>query len=342
MVCSDEYTMARNTMWQILLQYSARLGAPVLIELFKWNARANSTLEDFCRSYFIFYKMDVHQLQLIFIYLPILSFTESYIYQINKMQLSLSLPLLYVAYILHFVVYINLRIQTLFNYEDDVLENNFNILHMFVRIYGASRAPTMLVTGGSLEESNEALAIAEIDARLFSTVAMHPRRCKVNSGDPEKHFHSLLSLAKEGVEKEKVAGIGECGLDYDRLHFCPSKIQQQYFEQQFELAHVIRLPMFLRMPAAAEDFRIILERNKERVDWYRVVLDEAHTIKSSKTLGAQAAFKLSSYCRWCLIGTPLQNKLEDLYNLLCFLHVEPWSITIQWQKLIQKPYESGD
>ncbi|XP_027155229.1 DNA repair protein RAD5B-like, partial [Coffea eugenioides] len=61
-----------------------------------------------------------------------------------------------------------------------------------------------------------------------------------------------------------------------------------------------------------------------RVDWYRVVLDEARTIKSSKTLGAQAAFKLSSYCRWCLTGTPLQNKLEDLYNLLCFLHVEPW------------------
>ena len=40
--------------------------------------------------------------------------------------------------------------------------------------------------------------------------------------------------------------------------------QNRYFEQQFELAHVIRLPMFLRMPAAAEDFRIILERNKER------------------------------------------------------------------------------
>ncbi|XP_071936787.1 uncharacterized protein [Coffea arabica] len=47
-------------------------------------------------------------------------------------------------------------------------------------IYGASRAPTMLVIGGSLEESNEALAMAEIDARLFSTVDAHPTRCKVN------------------------------------------------------------------------------------------------------------------------------------------------------------------
>ncbi|XP_068645752.1 DNA repair protein RAD5B [Aristolochia californica] len=79
-----------------------------------------------------------------------------------------------------------------------------------------------------------------------------------------------------------------------------------------------------------------------KVEWYRVVLDEAHTIKSSKTLVAQAAFALTSYCRWCLTGTPLQNSLEDLYSLLCFLHVEPWCNWAWWNKLIQKPYENGD
>ncbi|KAM7485213.1 hypothetical protein LguiA_001222 [Lonicera macranthoides] len=79
-----------------------------------------------------------------------------------------------------------------------------------------------------------------------------------------------------------------------------------------------------------------------KVDWYRVVLDEAHTIKSSRTQGAQAAFKLSSHCRWCLTGTPLQNNLEDLYSLLCFLHVEPWCNWAWWNKLIQRPYENGD
>ncbi|MCL7051448.1 hypothetical protein MKW94_029634, partial [Papaver nudicaule] len=36
-----------------------------------------------------------------------------------------------------------------------------------------------------------------------------------------------------------------------------------------------------------------------QVDWYRVILDEAHTIKPSRTQVAQAAFSLSSYCRWC-------------------------------------------
>ncbi|XP_057475188.1 DNA repair protein RAD5B [Actinidia eriantha] len=79
-----------------------------------------------------------------------------------------------------------------------------------------------------------------------------------------------------------------------------------------------------------------------KIEWYRVVLDEAHTIKSSKTQVAQAAFSLSSHCRWCLTGTPLQNNLEDLYSLLCFLHVEPWCNWAWWSKLIQRPYESGD
>ncbi|XP_039139181.1 DNA repair protein RAD5B [Dioscorea cayenensis subsp. rotundata] len=79
-----------------------------------------------------------------------------------------------------------------------------------------------------------------------------------------------------------------------------------------------------------------------QIEWYRVVLDEAHTIKSSKTRVAQSAFALVSHCRLCLTGTPLQNNLEDLYSLLCFLRVEPWCNWAWWHKLIQRPYESGD
>ncbi|KAL2464076.1 TatD related DNase [Forsythia ovata] len=124
----------------------------------------------------------------------------------------------------------------------------------------------IIVTGGSLEESKEALAIAESDARLFCTVGVHPTRCKEfdDSGDPEKHFQALVSLAKEGVEKGKVVAIGECGLDYDRLHFCPAEIQKKYFEKQFELAWAMKLPMFLHMRAAAGDFCNILEQNNHR------------------------------------------------------------------------------
>ncbi|RAL48918.1 hypothetical protein DM860_001238 [Cuscuta australis] len=130
----------------------------------------------------------------------------------------------------------------------------------------AAGVDRIIVTGGSLEESKEALAIAESDARLFCTVGVHPTRCREfdESGDPEKHFQALLTLAKEGVRKGKVVAIGECGLDYDRLHFCPSDIQKKYFDKQFELASMMKLPMFLHMRAAACDFCDIFERNKSQ------------------------------------------------------------------------------
>lgn len=78
------------------------------------------------------------------------------------------------------------------------------------------------------------------------------------------------------------------------------------------------------------------------VRWFRIVLDEAHTIKSSKSQVSIAAAALSADRRWCLTGTPIQNNLEDVYSLLRFLRVEPWGNWGLWHKLIQKPYEEGD
>ncbi|KAG2572476.1 hypothetical protein PVAP13_7KG296820 [Panicum virgatum] len=45
--------------------------------------RAKSTLEDFCRSYFMFHGLDINNPQSVFKYLPVLSFTESFIYQLD-------------------------------------------------------------------------------------------------------------------------------------------------------------------------------------------------------------------------------------------------------------------
>ncbi|KAF3657066.1 hypothetical protein FXO37_15126, partial [Capsicum annuum] len=78
------------------------------------------------------------------------------------------------------------------------------------------------------------------------------------------------------------------------------------------------------------------------IRWFRVVLDEAHTIKSSKSQISNAASALNADRRWCLTGTPIQNNLEDIYSLLRFLRVEPWGSWAWWNKLIQKPFEEGD
>jgi len=57
--------------------------------------------------------------------------------------------------------------------------------------------------------------------------------------------------------------------------------------------------------------------------WWRIVLDEAHYIKSRSSQTAAAAFALTGVHRWCLSGTPLQNRVGELYSLIRFLQIEP-------------------
>ncbi|KAG8888456.1 DNA repair protein rad16 [Tulasnella sp. 332] len=61
------------------------------------------------------------------------------------------------------------------------------------------------------------------------------------------------------------------------------------------------------------------------IEWARVVLDEAHNIKERATNTAKAAFELKAKYRWCLSGTPLQNRVGELYSLVRFLGGDPFS-----------------
>ncbi|RSH93684.1 hypothetical protein EHS25_006331 [Saitozyma podzolica] len=60
-------------------------------------------------------------------------------------------------------------------------------------------------------------------------------------------------------------------------------------------------------------------------EWYRVILDEAHNIKERTTNAAKAAFALQAKYKWCLSGTPLQNRVGELYSLVRFLGADPFS-----------------
>ena len=61
-----------------------------------------------------------------------------------------------------------------------------------------------------------------------------------------------------------------------------------------------------------------------RVHWQRIVLDEAHAIKDRRCSTAQAAFALAATFRWCLSGTPLQNRVGEFYSLVQFLRLDPY------------------
>ncbi|KAI6371240.1 hypothetical protein MCOR25_004012 [Pyricularia grisea] len=61
------------------------------------------------------------------------------------------------------------------------------------------------------------------------------------------------------------------------------------------------------------------------IDFHRVILDEAHYIKSRTTTTSKACLALKTTYRWCLTGTPLQNRIGEFFSLVRFLKIEPFA-----------------
>jgi len=77
------------------------------------------------------------------------------------------------------------------------------------------------------------------------------------------------------------------------------------------------------------------------VNFFRIILDEGHIIRNRSTKTAHAIYALSSERKWVLTGTPIVNRLEDLYSLIRFLNFEPWANHFLWKHFITTPFDTG-
>ncbi|KAI1135093.1 SNF2 family N-terminal domain-containing protein [Hypoxylon sp. FL0543] len=62
-----------------------------------------------------------------------------------------------------------------------------------------------------------------------------------------------------------------------------------------------------------------------QIKFHRVILDEAHCIKSRHSTTAKACWALNVEYRWCLTGTPLQNRIGEYFSLVRFLKIKPFA-----------------
>ncbi|CEP61022.1 DNA helicase RAD5 LALA0_S02e04984g [Lachancea lanzarotensis] len=75
------------------------------------------------------------------------------------------------------------------------------------------------------------------------------------------------------------------------------------------------------------------------VEFFRIVIDEGHTIRNRNTRTSKSMVDLFSSRRWILTGTPIINRLDDLYSLVKFMRLEPWSQVGYWKSFVSEPFE---
>jgi DNA repair protein RAD5 len=82
--------------------------------------------------------------------------------------------------------------------------------------------------------------------------------------------------------------------------------------------------------------------NLFQVEFWRVMLDEAHQIKNHTSKTSQACRDINARRRWAITGTPIQNKLDDLFALVKYLRHQPWSNHTFWNSFITVPFKNQD
>lgn len=79
-----------------------------------------------------------------------------------------------------------------------------------------------------------------------------------------------------------------------------------------------------------------------KMNMFRIVLDEAHTIREQSALQTKAILGLHSQRQWSVTGTPIQNRLEDLLSVTKFLGLFPYDDRSRFNQHILSPFKTNN
>lgn len=84
------------------------------------------------------------------------------------------------------------------------------------------------------------------------------------------------------------------------------------------------------------------EKLLQSIEWQRIVLDEAQNIKNPKAAQTKAILKLAAKHRLALTGTPVENRLLDLWSIFNFLNPGYLGKEAQFRKSFEVPIQKDN
>jgi SNF2 family DNA or RNA helicase len=78
------------------------------------------------------------------------------------------------------------------------------------------------------------------------------------------------------------------------------------------------------------------------IEWHRIVLDEAQNIKNPKAALTKSILKLSAPHRLALTGTPIENRLLDLWSIFNFLNPGYLGTQAQFRRSFEVPIQKDN
>ena len=116
----------------------------------------------------------------------------------------------------------------------------------------------LITIGTDIEDSRQAIAIADANDFIYAAVGIHPHDVKDITD-----IDNISDTIKKLASNKKVVALGETGLDYHYMH-SPAEIQQEHFRLEISLAKSLGLPVIVHSREAKEDtLRILKEEQIE-------------------------------------------------------------------------------
>lgn len=202
--------------------------------------------------------------------------------------------------------------------HDEFAANHMAILEAAVAV-GVSH---VVVPGVGIEESAQALQLAERDVRVLATAGVHPYSARAPCGSPQ------LNQLRELAQSPHCRAVGECGLDYSE-GFPDREFQLDWFRSQVQLACELSKPLFLHERMSGDDFLNTLKS---------CGFGPAVAVSGEQGGGNDNVCRPVPCCVHCFTGTTDQLKTFLRWNFMIGLTGHVFSldeaVLVEWLRLI--------